>query len=37
MDALQRLAATLPDTAKDIRLNLTSVLAQSSLQMHFRG
>lgn len=31
MDALQQLAAGLPETAKDIRLNLTAVLQQSSL------
>ncbi len=31
MEALQRLAAGMPDTAKDIRLNLTSVLQQSTL------
>lgn len=31
MDALQQLGASLPEAAKDIRLNLTSVLAQSSL------
>ena len=31
MDALQNLVAALPDTAKDIRLNLTAVLQQSSL------
>ncbi|MBL9077443.1 MAG: carboxymuconolactone decarboxylase family protein [Planctomycetes bacterium] len=31
MEALQRLAAGLPETAKDIRLNLTSVLQQSEL------
>ncbi len=33
MEALQQLAATLPDAAKDIRLNLTSVLQQSSLSL----
>ncbi len=31
MEALQRLAAGMPDSAKDIRLNLTSVLQQSTL------
>jgi alkyl hydroperoxide reductase subunit D len=31
MDALQRLAATLPEPAKDIRINLTAVLQQNSL------
>ena len=31
MEALQQLAAGMPDTAKDIRLNLTAVLQQSSL------
>lgn len=31
MEALQQLAAGMPDTAKDIRLNLTTVLQQSSL------
>ena len=31
MDALAQFAATFPDAAKDIRLNLTSVLSQSSL------
>ena len=31
MESLQQLAASFPDTAKDIRLNLTSVLQQSSL------
>jgi lipoyl-dependent peroxiredoxin subunit D len=31
MEALQRLAATLPDAAKDIRLNLTAVLQPSAL------
>ena len=31
MEALQQLAAAIPDAAKDIRLNLTSVLQQSSL------
>ncbi|MFY9341618.1 MAG: alkyl hydroperoxide reductase, partial [Planctomycetota bacterium] len=31
MEALQRFAATLPDTAKDIRLNLTAVLQQGVL------
>lgn len=31
MEALQQLAASIPDAAKDIRLNLTSVLQQSSL------
>lgn len=31
MEALQRLAAGMPDTAKDIRLNVTAVLQQSSL------
>ena len=31
MEALQTLAAGLPDTAKDIRLNLLSVLQQSAL------
>lgn len=31
MEALQRIAAALPDAAKDIRLNLTAVLQQSSL------
>ena len=31
MDALLHFASTFPDAAKDIRLNLTSVLSQSSL------
>jgi alkyl hydroperoxide reductase subunit D len=31
MEALQRLTAGLPDAARDIRLNLTAVLQQSSL------
>jgi len=31
MEALQRLAAGMPDSAKDIRLNLTPVLQQSTL------
>lgn len=31
MDALQQLVASFPDTAKDIRLNLSSVLQQSLL------
>lgn len=31
MDALVQFAATFPDAAKDIRLNLTSVLSQSAL------
>jgi alkyl hydroperoxide reductase subunit D len=31
MEALQKLAATLPDTAKDIRLNLTAVLQPGTL------
>jgi len=32
MDALTQLAAAFPDAAKDIRMNLTAVLQQSSLQ-----
>jgi alkyl hydroperoxide reductase subunit D len=32
MDALAQFAAAFPDTAKDIRINLTAVLQQSSLQ-----
>ena len=36
MDALQQLVAGLPDTAKDIRLNLGTVLQQSVLSPALR-